>query len=293
MPPISGENETLEGQEPTESVDTNTGSDTDFASGFESDVEDFVSDLPPDAGAGEQEAQPGATEADPNAGAPGADQQQGQDQQQQQQGDGQQPQPSQEQSSDQSRQDQLLGLDSRVPLDQLLQTLVQNEGQVAEAAAKLFQLSEADKEALETDAAAAMPHLASKVYVKSLQAATSLVRNMVPQMLQQEMNKQESLRAVEQAFFTQFPELDRWQHGHDIVAVGQALRAQNPNMPPRELLQRIASAVMGMHGIQRRPPARRGNGQQPFRPAQSGPSHGNPNPALEMPFMGLGMDFDE
>lgn len=286
---MTGENDNIEpGGDAVNSGDTG---ETDFGSGFESEIEEFTSDLPPDAGAGEQDAQPGAADADPTAGDQEANQQQTATEAQQQQG-GQQD-PSQQQAHDPS-QESMLNLDSSAPLDQLLQTLAQNEGAVVQAAAdNLFKLSDEDKEALETDAVAAMPQLAGKVYVKSLQAATQLVRNMVPQMMQQEMNKQQSLMAVEQAFFSQYPELDRWQHGADIVAVGQHFKAQNPNMPPQELLHRIATAVMGMHGIQRRGTQRKPNGQQPFRPAQSGPSHGNANPAADNPFAGLGMEFDE
>ncbi len=257
---------------------------TDFGAGFDSAFDELSEGLPQDAG-GEGEAQP--------AGDPGQEQQAAAEgQQEQPSGEEQQP-SSQQQTQEQQQQEQGLNLNSTSSVDQILQALMQNEQQIAQAVGQnLFQLSDADKEALETDAAAALPALAGKVYVKSLQAATSLVRNVIPQMLQTEMNRQNAMIAVEQAFFQQFPELDRWQHGHDIIAVGQALKKQNPQMSPQELLQRTASAVMGMHGIQKRARSQ-GNGRQPFRPAPSGPVGTQPTLADEMPFAGLGMEFEE
>lgn len=264
--------------------DTSGDTSTDFGSGFDSAFDELSEGLPQDAG------EEGAA---PAAGTPGDEQHEG-DESQPEQPSGEEQQPSQqEQGQEQEPQDYGLNLSSTGTVDQILNALMQNEGQIAQAVGQnLFQLSAADKEALENDAAAALPALAGRVYVKALQASTSLVRNVIPQMLQTEMNRQNAMIAVEQAFFQQFPELDRWQHGHDIIAVGQALRAQNPQMNPQELLQQTANAVMGMHGIQRRA-AKRGNGQSAFRPAPSGPVGTQPSLADEMPFAGLGMDFEE
>jgi hypothetical protein len=273
------ENPAGDASEATTSGDTST----DFGEGFESAYDELSAGLPEDAGGG-GEAQP--------AGDPGQETQAAEPAPEQPSEGEQQP-PSQEQGQEQGAQDHGLDLSSTASVDQVLHALMANEGQIAQVVGQnLFKLSDADKEALETDAAAALPVMAGRVYVKSLQAATSLVRNMVPQMLQTEMNRQNAMIAVEQAFFQQFPELDRWQHGQDIVAVGQALQAQNPGMNPRELLQRTASAVMGMHGIQRRA-RRQGNGQQAFRPAPSGPVGAPTTLADEMPYAGLGMDFED
>ena len=285
MPPIDANNP---GEAPTsEPAATDSGdTSTDFGAGIESAFDDLSAGLPEDTGS---DADEGAAAGDPGQeqqadAQPAAAQPTGADSQPQQQ----------QQPTEQQQQEYGLNLNSTASLDQVLATLIQNEGQIAQAVGQnLFTLSAADKEALETDAAAALPAMAGRVYVKSLQAATSLVRNMVPQMLQTEMNRQNAMIAVEQAFFQQFPELDRWQHGHDIIAVGQALQAQNPQMPPQELLQRTAQAVMGMHGIQRRAQQRRGNGQTAFRPAPSGPVGTPTSLASEMPYAGLGMDFED
>lgn len=285
MPPI--DDNIPDGNNPSEPIATDSGdTPTDFGAGIESAYDDLAAGLPEDVG-GEPEA--------PSADAPGQEQQAAEGPQvEQQPGVEQQPPSQPQQPADQQPQDHGLNLDSTAPLDQILNALIQNEGQIAQAVGQnLFRLSDADKEALETDAAAALPAMAGRVYVKSLQAATSLVRNIVPQMLQTEMNRQNAMIAVEQAFFQQFPELDRWQHGHDIVAVGQALQAQNPQMSPQDLLQRTAQAVMGMHGIQRRAQQRRGNGQTAFRPAPSGPVGAPTNLADVMPYAGLGMEFED
>jgi hypothetical protein len=267
-----------EGAAGAESADTST----DFGEGFDDAFAELSEGLPETGGEGTEGADAATSGDEQQAAEQGPEQQPGGEQQPSQQQQGQEQEP----------QDYGLNLSSTGTVDQILQALMQNEGQIAQAVGQnLFQLSAQDKEALETDAAAALPALAGRVYVKALQASTSLVRNVIPQMLQAEMNRQNAMISVEQAFFQQFPELDRWQHGRDIIAVGQAMQAQNPGMHPQELLMRTAQAVMGMHGIQRR--ARRGNGQQPFRPAPSGPVGQQPSLAEEMPFAGLGMDFEE
>jgi hypothetical protein len=280
MPPINGDIDSNgEAAAPSVSDDTAVSSGSDPFDGLSGDIDELAPDIPGEVSAGESdEAAPPVQQTD-------------QLEQDAQAFQGQEPQQTQQQQAqvDQSG-DANLFPDSTASLTQMLQVLTQAEPQLVQAVAQQqFQLTEAEREALETDAVSALPQLAAKIYVKNLQAMVNFAKNALPSVLQQEMNKQQGLMAVEQAFFQEFPQLNRWQHGSDIVAVGQALRAQNPQMPAPQLLQHIARAVMAMHGIQ----PRRGNGQQPFVPAPSGPTGPTINLAEEIPYLGLGLEYDE
>ena len=259
---------------------------SDFGSGFGSDSDEFLVGLP-ESGTDEAPQAPAVEQPAPAVASPA-------------------PQPAVQpapipqgqpaaQAAPTAQSQSPLSLNSTAPLELLLQTLNENEPALVDAVAKQqFQLSDVEKEALETDAAAALPHILAKGYVKNLQSTVNVVKNLIPQMIQSEMVRHQSLVTVEQAFFTQYPQLDKITHGRDIVAVGQAMKARNPNMPPAELLHKIAAAVMGMHGIQRAAPqAPRGNGQVPFVPARSGPQTGATNLADISPFAGLGLDFED
>lgn len=187
-------------------------------------------------------------------------------------------------------------------IDGLLNVFQQNYGDLVNAVAQArFQLSQEELEELETDVAAAVPKLLAKAQVNSLHAMLHYTKQVVPQMIQSTMGRHNLAMGVERAFFNEFPQLNRQEHGQTIQRVAEMLYQQNPNMQIPDLLRQTGRMVMGAYGIQATPPQPQGQGQRTqrrqaapaFQPAAAGGRHVQSTPLPDSPFAGLGMDFDE
>jgi uncharacterized protein with HEPN domain len=185
-----------------------------------------------------------------------------------------------------------------VGIGELVQVFEAKGAELTDAlAAKNFQLSPEEVEELETDAVAAVPKLLARAQVKAVQASLAYMQQFVPHMIAQHTAQQTESVNTEQQFFTQFPALNKAEHGDAIRTISHALRAQNPQMPIDQLLAMTGAVVMQQFGVQAPAPQAQQQAPapqktQPFVPAQS--TQAAPvQPAPVDPFIGMGQDFDD
>jgi hypothetical protein len=173
------------------------------------------------------------------------------------------------------------------------------EALIAGIAERRFQLSREEAEALETNPAAAVPRLLSRVYYEATQSALLHISNYVPQMVQAQVRAMVQQREAEQAFFSRFKGLDPAKHSQDITAMALGLRRANPGINRDDLFAMVGAAVMAKHGIAMQPIAAAPNGAAPQPMAQVAPFvlarpgvSVRTTPEPENPWMGLAKDWE-
>lgn len=164
-----------------------------------------------------------------------------------------------------------------------------------------FALSEDEITELETDAVAAVPKLLARAQIKAVEASLRYMQQLVPQMVAQQLQQTQAATSEEQAFFTQFAQLNKAEHGEMIRQVSHALYQSNPKMSRKQLYDLTGAIVMQQAGIvppqqQAQPtpapaPARQ-NGAAPFTPAVAATRVAPPQQPVPDPWGGLGQDFD-
>ena len=157
-----------------------------------------------------------------------------------------------------------------------------------------FQLTPEQTLELETDAAQAVPKLLAQTYMKSMQSALSLVKTLVPQMVQQTIQKDAVGREMETQFFKQWSQLDKAKHGKDISMYARMFSQTNPQMTQAELFSLVGAAVVAKNGLAAAPASAAPMATQPFSPSvNSAPVvHSQPVDASNA-FAGMGFNFDD
>lgn len=187
---------------------------------------------------------------------------------------------------------------ARAQLDQTVDGFKANEPALAQwAASNLFKLSVADAEALATNAEEALPQMAGRVYAAILSATGNMIRNLVPNVIQESIETTHSTRtraseAIEQ-FYKDNPDLNEKDHGPTVATWAKQFRAANPKATRPEAIAFVARAVRIQHGMPMpgTPVPAQGGRPQPFAPAR--PGGRSPAPVTEHdPYAGLGMEFD-
>lgn len=185
----------------------------------------------------------------------------------------------------------------RSPLDQAIEGFRTNHQQMSEWASKeLFALSKEDAEILETDAASFIPVLMGRVYSQALQATTNLIKNFVPEMVNNGVasTNARTARATEalQEFYASNSDLNPQQHGALVDKWARAFRAANPSASRADAIKFVGNAVRAEVGAA---PAARGNGAKPrpapFAPARPGARAPTPSKPHD-PYEGMDMEFD-
>lgn len=193
----------------------------------------------------------------------------------------------------------------RSPLEGAIEGFKASSAELSQwAAQNLFQLSEADVEALDTNAAQAIPQIAGRVYTQAMMAAANLIRNFVPQMVSEgvQQHTARSAKATEalNQFYAAHPQLNPLQHGAAVEKWSKSFRAANPKATRAEAIAFVGRAVaseLGINlGVQTQPPtapAVGGGGPRPapFAPARPGARVPEP-PPVDDPYGGLDADFD-
>ena len=160
------------------------------------------------------------------------------------------------------------------------------------SAQNLFALSKEEAEALETDAVGIIPQLMGKVYVNALQAATNLIKNFVPEMVQQGSAQQNQRAARAAAALNEFYQtnshLNVQQHGAAVDKWARAFRQMNPKASRQEAIAFVGRAVSAEFGLAP------GSGRKaaPFAPARPGaraPQRGN---QPHDPYAGMEDEYD-
>lgn len=182
-------------------------------------------------------------------------------------------------------------------VDSLLTAFDEKGAELLQTLAPQFQLTQEQITELETDAAAAMPKLLANTYMKSMRAALGMVKNLVPQMVQQTIQRDNEARDMEGQFFKQWGQLNKEKHGSDIRSFAQAFAKASPGLSRENLFSMVGAAVMAKHGLQ--------GGQTPPAPAAAMAPAPSFTPAVasapvihtqqvdQNPFAGMGMAYDE
>ena len=181
----------------------------------------------------------------------------------------------------------------RSQLDTALEGFKSNYADLATwASQNLFALSKEDAEGLETNPVEMIPKLMGRIYVSSLQAATNLIKNFVPEMVQSGVGTQQQ-RAAKAAdalneFYASNPHLNAQTHGAAVDKWARAFRAANPQASRSEAIAfvgRAVSAEFGSAGI----PAQRA---APFAPARPGARAPSLPQGAHDPYAGMEDDLD-
>lgn len=187
---------------------------------------------------------------------------------------------------------------SATPVDQLSATI---EGFKANAAAlsahaaqTLFKLSEEDATALATNAEEVIPRLMGQVYTQSIAAAGNLMRNFLPQMIEEAMSqnvvRSERSKEALNEFYSSNSDLNEKDHGQLVAKWAKTFRTANPSAPRKDAIAFVGRAIRAELGLPPlgAPPAAR---QAAFAPARPG-GRTPPPPQENDPYAGLGLDFE-
>lgn len=108
--------------------------------------------------------------------------------------------------------------------------------------ASTYKLTDEQKELADTSPSELLPKMAAMVHMQVLTQATTLMANMLPQMLPMITEKQSLDQQAEEKFFTQFPQLR--EHRDDVFRVARAYKSANPNVTGERAMQEIGTMAM-------------------------------------------------
>jgi hypothetical protein len=181
-------------------------------------------------------------------------------------------------------------------LEQAIEGFRTNHEQMANwASTNLFALSQQESELLENNAAQLIPVLMGKVYSQALQATTNLIKNFVPNMVNEGVATTTARSAKAQEALSEFysanPHLNAQQHGAAVDKWARAFRAANPSASRADAIKFVGNAVSAELGItaQAGAPSRRA---APFAPARPGTRVQQTAPQND-PYEGMDMEYDQ
>jgi len=252
--------------------DTSAPSTGQEFEGMEDDFDSIDLGLPPtDDGSGGRQAPQAPTAQQPATVAPAAPQQ----------------------AAPQGQQAGNVSSAQRSQLDTALEGFKSNYADLATwASQNLFALSKEDAEGLETNPVEMIPKLMGRIYVSSLQAATNLIKNFVPEMVQSGVGTQQQ-RAAKAAdalneFYASNPHLNAQTHGAAVDKWARAFRAANPQASRSEAIAFVGRAVSAEFGSAGMPAQR----AAPFAPARPGARAPSMPQGAHDPYAGMEDDLD-
>lgn len=186
----------------------------------------------------------------------------------------------------------------RSPLEQAIEGFRTNHNELSKwASTNLFALNKEDAEILETDAASFIPVLMGRVYSQALQATTNLMKNFVPDMINQGVatTTARTAKANEalQEFYAANSHLNAQQHGALVDKWARAFRAANPQASRSDAIKFVGNAVTAeLGGTPSNTNGARPPRAAPFAPARPGTRVQTHHPQND-PYEGMDMDYDQ
>jgi len=185
----------------------------------------------------------------------------------------------------------------RSPLEQAIEGFRTNHNELSKwASSNLFALTEEESNGLETNAVATIPLLMGRVYSQALQATVNLMKNFVPQMINEGVvaTNARSAKASEalQEFYAANSHLNPQQHGALVDKWARAFRAANPQASRSDAIKFVGNAVSAELGVAAHVnggPAKRA---APFAPARPGTRAPQASPHHD-PYEGMDMEYDQ
>lgn len=121
----------------------------------------------------------------------------------------------------------------------------------------VYQLPEDIQDALDTQPSKVLPRLAAQMHMQIVTAALAQIANAFPGMMRVHSEQQASVDAVEQQFFTTYPELKG--HSQDVRRIAQVYRQFNP----KASYEQASSEIAAMARVQLRIQPESAQAQQP------------------------------
>jgi hypothetical protein len=115
-------------------------------------------------------------------------------------------------------------------------------GELISAFASNYKLSDDDKVKLLSDPDEVLPRLAGNIAVDVLESVTRVVLGNIPQMIQASIQQTEVARSARDAFFGEFPDLNKFEYVPILQQVTQMYRQMNPKVP-----YAAAATAVGQH----------------------------------------------
>jgi hypothetical protein len=184
----------------------------------------------------------------------------------------------------------------------VLQLFAQHAPAIESAiAASEYQLTQADRDALETDAVSHIPKLLARAQVASMKSTLHYVNNFLPGMIQETVGTLVRQQQAESSFLKDFPHLSDPKLRPEIINVGRALRASYPQMPSAEFTKLVGQVLSMRYPPQAGQPTQPGVQQRvqqiPFVPAVA--QQRAPIPQAQQPiagddwFNGMAQSYDD
>lgn len=127
----------------------------------------------------------------------------------------------------------------------LATAIVQNEqAAIDHVASTLFQLSQEDLQALETDVGQAVPKLLAKAFVKTQINSMMQLARIIPEMVRRSMGDMKNHTQNEDAFYSKWPQINRQDHGDLVRRYGITYRQMNPNVKRDQMIEELGPLVM-------------------------------------------------
>lgn len=188
---------------------------------------------------------------------------------------------------------------------ELVSELARNrDALVNHLAQERFQLSQAEKEALETDAVGHLPRLMARVYYEASTTMLNQIQSMVPRMIEQVTTQLRNHSDAENAFYSKWPTVDRANEAHKqaVLMAANLVNQQFPQASLSDRIDKVGRMVTSMLGLAAQVQQPRGNASAKRSPPAFAPASGNgATPVSRTPvaasqgnqWAGLGANFDE
>jgi len=116
-------------------------------------------------------------------------------------------------------------------------------------AQSVFKLEQKDLEGLETDIAATIPLLLSRVAVFAQQQALTQMGRLMPSMMMRFGEMVQKHSANERLFYEAWPSLSRAQHGQQITELGIRYRQMFPNATLDQMIDHLGPLALSQLGM--------------------------------------------
>lgn len=168
----------------------------------------------------------------------------------------------------------------------------------------VYKLSDAEKQALDTDAVGAIPRIMSRVHLETTKNSVKLIRDLIPSMVERAIRETTERttkgREAMDAFFGEFPGLQRNVANERLVnQFARAFRQMNPTAPRADAIKFVGSSLHAHLGVSPQTrSAANGAGSPapktpPFAPARPGGRQISSQAVDPSPFSGIGSTYDE
>lgn len=184
-------------------------------------------------------------------------------------------------------------------VDSLLSNLSENAPALATwLEQNAYKLTKEEIDAFELDAVGQIPKLMARVQVASMKATVNLIKNLVPKLIDSQVEKtsgvKEKSKAALNEFYTTNSDLNEKDHAALVNKWAGAFRAQNPTASRQEAIKFVGQAIRTELGLAPLVPGAPAKARpQPFSPARPGARQPVAQTVEENLFSGLGIDLEE